>query len=207
MRRPSSLLPPEQLSAVVTALYKDAERHGWTTLSPGDRTRTYSSWIDDPRVGGILTQYMSPEAARSWIKDGPMKEYTRASRGAGRYAEWGREGGTGPTEVAVAALGEDASVVPGSAGVKPFHCHATTPNGATAYIAWGEARNFRNLLWDALRTSVQEGVTGHIVVTEPPGLVTQPDQIRAHQALTRRCGLRLHYMRETLGNAASGSSA
>lgn len=199
-----ALLPEEQLTLVVGTLYADAEKHGWDSLPLTDRSRAYSDWVEDERVGGILTKYMSPEAARSWIKDGPMKEYNRATRGTGRYARFGRHGGTGPADVALIAIGPEATVVEGSVGVKPSHCHAVTSAGDTAYIAWGEARNFRNLLWAALRASVEDGRDAHVVVMEPPGKATTTDEVLNHKALAERCGLTVHHMRERLGDKPAG---
>lgn len=195
------IVPEEQLAAVVTALYADADSAGWDTLPLADRTRTYSAWVDDPRIGGILTRYMTPEAARAWIKDGPMKEYGRARRGAGRYARFGRQGGTTAADVVRFVLRNGATVVQGSYGDKPFHCLATDGRGEINYLAWGEARNLRNLLWAALRAAVDDGLSAHIVVMEPPGLTTPGDQVKTHRALAARCGLGMHHMRETLGKA------
>ena len=83
------LLPALLRAQVVKAIYGDADRVGWQTLPLPDRTRAFNEWVEDDRIGGVLTQFMTPEQARSWIKDGPMKEYARALRGAGRYAAHG----------------------------------------------------------------------------------------------------------------------
>ncbi len=143
----------------------------------------------------MLTRYMTPEAARSWIKDGPMKESARAQRGTGRYARFGRAATTTTTIIVVrAALGPDASVLAGSEGVKPDHCIATRGDDS-AYVTWGYASNFRNLLWAALRAAVT-GRPAHIVVLEPPDRSTPTEQTRLHQALGQRCGLAVHHLRE-----------
>jgi hypothetical protein len=205
MRR-DALLPEERLARVVTVLYADADVRGWDTLPLADRSRAYSEWVEDERVGGILTKYMTPEAARSWIKDGPMKEYSRATRGTGRYSRFGRQGGTGPVDIAVTALGPAAVIIDGSVGVKPSHCHAETASGEMVYLVWGEARNFRNLLWAALRASIETDYCAHIVVTEPPGKATTTDEVLTHKALAERCGLSVHHMRERLGDKPARSS-
>lgn len=194
-----TLLPPKQLAAIVTALYADADRNGWAHLPPAERTRYYRRWIDDPRVGKILTKYMTPEQARSWIKDGPMKEYANARRGTGRYARFGRQGGTDASDVAAAALGLGAKVLDGSEGVKPPHCYATDAAGERAYIAWGHSKNFRNLLWAALRNAVADQVPAHIVILEPPGHSTPTAESAGHLAMTCRCQLHLHYLPEVIG--------
>ncbi len=196
-----ALVPEAQLDDVVTALYEDANAWNWSHLPPRDRSQAYSAWVEDPRVGAILTKYMSPEAARGWIKDGPMKEYARALRGMGRYAKFGNSGGSTTQDIIRAALGECWTLVEGTAGIKPFHAQAVNQDGALTYLAWGEARNFKNLVWAALRASVDLGVAGHVIVTEPPGTATGRDAALAHSAITKRCGLALHYVREQLGSA------
>jgi hypothetical protein len=195
-----TLIPEAQLASVVTALYEDAHAKNWSHLPPRDRSRAYSAWVDDARIGGILTSYMAPEAARAWIKDGPMKEYGRALRGTGRYARFGKSGGTTAKDIIRAALGDGWTLVEGTDGIKPFHAQASDQSGAQAYLAWDLARNFRNLIWAALRASVELGVPGHVVVTEPPGTATAREVIDGHTAIARRCGLSIHYVREQLGS-------
>lgn len=203
MSRSDALIPEAQLAEIVTALYDDAQAKNWTHLSPSDRSRAYSAWVEDERVGGVLTQYMTPEAARAWIKDGPMKEYGRALRGAGRYARFGRSGGTTAEDIIKAALGEDWAVVEGTAGDKPFHAMAVSRAGRPAYVAWGEGRNFKNLIWAALRACVESAAAGHVVVTEPPGVTTPRDVAYLQKAIAARCGLSIHYVREKLGSRKS----
>jgi hypothetical protein len=194
-----TLIPEAQLASVVTALYEEAHAKNWTHLPPRDRSQVYSAWVDDERIGGILTKYMTPEAARAWIKDGPMKEYGRALRGAGRYARFGGSGGTTAQEIIRAALGDGWRLVADSMGIKPFHAQATD-GGTTVYVAWDEGRNFKNLVWAALRASVELGIPGHVVVTEPPGTTTARDLADTQGAIARRCGLELHYVREQFGS-------
>lgn len=197
MRRPG-IIPDEQLKQVVTAIYDAAEDAGWENLSLRDRSRMYGDWVEALNVGEVLTRYMTPEAARSWIKDGPMKEYARANRGAGRYAEFGRQGGTEVIDVVRVALGPMAEIEDESERVKPFRCYARTAD-SRALVTWGGGRNFKDLLWAALKTAAEEKLAAHIVVMEPPGVTTSASDRAKHEALTRRCDLGLHYMREVLG--------
>jgi hypothetical protein len=193
------LLLPEALRAeVVRALYSDANQLGWANLGPQAKTIAFNRWIDDPRVGGRLTSYMNPEQARLWIKDGPMKEYARAMRGTGRFAEFGRQGGTSPQDIVNHALG-DGATIHGTIGTKPPHCLATSIDGMQAYVTWGDANSLKHLLWAALRAAIESNVTGHIVVLEPPGTVTPTAAADEQRAITDRCGLILHHLREVLG--------
>ena len=192
------LLPAAVRAEVVRALYADATNLGWATLGPQDKTTAFNRWVDDARIGGRLAKYMTPEQARLWIKDGPMKEFARAMRGSGRFAEFGRHGGTGPEDIVARALGPGARIV-GSLGTKPPHCRATTNLGTKAYVTWGDASSLKHLLWAALRASLDDNVDGHIVVLEPPGRVTPTATAEDQQAIAERCGLHLHYLREVLG--------
>lgn len=201
--RSDAAIPAAQLKAVITAIYRDADDADWTTLSPQDRSAWYAKWLNDPQVGGILQRFLTPETARSWIKDGPMKEYGNASRGIGRYAAYGRVGGTTHADIAAAALGPGAVVEPDTAGVKPAHCEATDASGGRKYLAWGTSSNFRNLLWAALRASVVNGIQAHVVILEPAGTATPTALMQEQRALAARCEVGLHYMTEKLGQRRS----
>ena len=192
------LLPAAIRAEVVTALYAEANRLGWATLGPQDKTTAFNRWVEEPRIGGRLAHYMTREQARLWIKDGPMKEYARAMRGLGRFAVFGRQGGTSPVEIVTHAL-RDGAQINGAVGTKPPHCLATAADGTSAYVTWGDAGSFKHLLWAALRGSTEQSVAGHIVVLEPPGTVTPTATATFHRALTDRCGLNVHYLREILG--------
>lgn len=198
MRRPT-ILPEQQHNAAVRALYEAADEAGWETLAPQDRSALYTRWVEpsDP-IGRLLAAYMTPEAARSWIKDGPMKEYARANRGAGRYAAFGRQGGTTPGDIVRHALGDEATIEHGTAAVKPLRCHAQGPERRHLVI-WGESRTFKELLWAALRAAAEAEDAPIIVVLEPPGRITPADERRRFDAIGRRCSIPVHYMREVLG--------
>jgi hypothetical protein len=206
MSRPrrDTLLPGEQLANVVKALYADAEDLDWEHQPPAERTRQYARWIRDNRVGGILTRYMTAETARSWIKDGPMKEFSRARRGAGRYAEFGQATGTSPEDVVRHALGDTWHIVDGLVGVKPFHCEAATAD-ERAFVVWGPAVNIRHLVWAALRWAVEHSGRAIVVVTDLPERPTPEDEAAWHKKMGTRCGLEVVHMRERLSPARRGS--
>ena len=52
----------------------------------------YDRWLDDPAIGGYLTRFLSRERARVWLKDVPMKEYSRARNGIGPLPIWSGAG-------------------------------------------------------------------------------------------------------------------
>ena len=207
MSRRPSLLPENQLEQVVRALYQAADEAGWETLGPRDRSQLYTRWVDptDP-VGAVVTRFMTPESARSWIKDGPMKEYSRANRGTGRYARFGRQGGTGPMDIVRHALGAAAVIESGSAQVKPLRCHAHTAERRYLVI-WGDPRGYKELVWAALRAITEDGDQVHIVVLEPPARAVPADERAKQQAIAAHCGIQLHHLRETPGTRPQAGAA
>jgi hypothetical protein len=82
---------------------------------------------------------------------------------------------------------------------------AKAADGTRAFVAWGDTDSLKHLLWAALRASIQLKVAGHIVVLEPPGTVTPTTVADEHRAITERCGLELHYLREVLGSLTPSS--
>lgn len=188
--------PQDQLQSVVRAIYADADRLGWKHMSAQRRTAQYDQWVTDPNIGGVLTGYMSSENARSWIKDGPMKEYARAGQGAGRYAKFGSTQGPTADQVVAHALGGEAVIVDGSVGVKPFHCVAKDSRGGLVYVTWGEAKNFRYLVWACLSYFAENpDARASVVVTETMAEPTTAADKTRHAAIARRCSIELKYYR------------
>lgn len=196
-QRRDKVLPPEQLERVVRAIYSDAEAMDWEHQPLGERTRQYGRWVHDDRVGGVLTRYMTAEAARSWIKDGPIKEFSRARRGAGRYSEFGQSSGTTANDVVRRALGDGWSIVDDRVGVKPFHCEVVC-GAERGFVTWGPTANFRHLVWAALRWAVDNEGRAAVVVTELAERPTPEDEMTWHKKVTERCGLEVAHMRERL---------
>jgi hypothetical protein len=195
-RADSRRVPADQIDCVVKALYAGADRLDWAHLPPQQRTAQYDKWVEDPEIGGALTSHMPRETARSWIKDGPMKEYARAQQGAGRYARFGSPKGLTSEQVVRHALGRGSRVVGDSEGVKPFHCLGASSDGEQTYLAWGEAKNFRYLVWACLNhVSQNPNANAAIVVTETMSdPTTSSEKARLH-AIATRCGVDLKYYR------------
>ena len=97
-------LPAELEQRVVTRLFQDADELDWAHLSATARSAQYAKWVQDAEVGGRLTQFMTSEQARVWIKDGPMKEWARAGSGIGKYAPLVPDAGATPAQLVHMAL-------------------------------------------------------------------------------------------------------
>lgn len=191
----SRRVPRDQVGSIVKALYAAADRLDWEHLPLNARTAQYDDWVGEPEIGGVLAKYMSTENARSWIKDGPMKEYARARLGAGRYAKFGSVSGPTAAQLVAHALGTGAEIVADSEGVKPSHCLAAVGDEVT-YVAWGTGQNLRHLVWAAINHLA--GKPDHkacvLILESLEHPAPQADKTR-HARIAKRCSLDFKYYR------------
>lgn len=193
----SSPVPKEVRDEVVRALYRQVEAMDWELLSPQQKSQQYARWIDDPAVGGRLTEFQSAEDARVWLKDGPMKEYARALDGVGLFAEFTTKRLSGPEELIRRALGEGWSIVPESQGEKPLHCVATDGSN-TRYVCWGKPGTFRDLVWAAVNKAVEWADRPMIVVSLRDGQDVNGEERRRHERIAAHCGLDVRHIHRRL---------
>lgn len=179
------------IAKVVQKLYSDAQEIDWEHLTHAEHTEWYTRWLADQSVGGVLTTWMSPEEARVWLKDGPMKEYARALAGEGTFAKYIEDHPRGPARIVEKALGNGWTVVWTTVRVKPLQCRAT--NGQqTVKVFWGPAKDFKHLLWAALKLVDERA---YLVVWDT---VSNPLQTQARDkisAIGRRCSLDVRFIR------------
>lgn len=140
---------PQHVDSVVRKVYADALELDWEHCTLREHTEQYARWLEDPAVGGILSQWLAPEDQRVWLKDGPMKEFSRALAGEGAYALYLTDHPRAPLKLVQRALGTDWAVVPGSSSVKPLQCDAMR-GSERIRLFWGPAKDFKHLLWAAL---------------------------------------------------------
>lgn len=174
----------------MSRLFTDMELLAWEGLTLPQRTKQYGEWIADPEVGGRLTTFMTPERARVWIKDGPVKEYPRAVAGIGKYAALAHGRG-GLLEIARRALGSEWTADRTTLRVKPLRAEAHKGE-ETVVLAWGPARDLKHLIWAAINAEAS-GDPREWVLTVT-GTFTRPvtaSEKAHHLRIARRCGLRL----------------
>jgi hypothetical protein len=186
---------PSQIERdVARRLYEDAQRLDWIHLSMTARRRQYAAWLEAPEVGGALTQFLSREGARVWIKDGPMKEFARATAGVGRFASFVDQTGRGPAEMIRLALGAKWTLVAGSVGIKPLHCLAAC-EAEQRFLCWGPPKDFKHLLWAALTAAELEHHTARVLIVERVGQELRADERTRFELLCRRCSLEFSSVR------------
>lgn len=191
-----SELPEPVREQVIIELYRQADELDWELLSATEKKKQYRMWIDDPRVGGVLKDYFDEHRMGTWIKDTPMKEYTRAQEGFGSMAKYARRRFPGPENLIERALGENWKLVEGSVNEKPMHCLAT--NGSQdRYVCWGRPNTFRDLVWAALNKAITMTSRPLIIVTLQDGIILPSSEISVHRAIASHCGIDVkHIYRE-----------
>ena len=190
-------VPKEIRHEVVRELYRQVETMHWELMSPQQKSQQYARWINDPAIGGRLTQFQSAEDARVWLKDGPMKEFARALDGVGPFAEFTTRRLSGHDELVRRALGEGWFIEPGSEGEKPLHCLAS--DGAKSrYVCWGEPGKFRDLVWASVRAAVELAYRPLIVVTLRDGQDVNGEERRRQERIAAHCGIDVRHLHRRL---------
>lgn len=177
--------------AIVSRLFRDADELDWGHISSGERTAQYSNWLQARDIGGELTRYMTSDEARVWIKDGPMKEWSRAVNGVGRYADLIVNPQASAASIVTKALGQNWVVQDGSLMVKPLRV-VVARDQEQAVFTWGPARDFKHLLWAALKADAEGDPRDWVLCTT--STFTRPlpaNSVRFHQRIARRCALKL----------------
>ena len=179
------------VAQIVKAIYAAAQELDWEHLTHAQHTDWYGRWLADKAIGGLLTTWMSPEAARVWLKDGPMKEYSRALAGEGTFAKYLDEHPRAPDRVVRYALGPKWSVVKDSVTVKPLQCRAACGQ-ESINLFWGPVRDFKHLLWAALMAdSEQARIVVWDTVANPLSDAEQDWLLK----VGRRCSVEVKFIR------------
>ena len=189
-----SKVPAEVRAEVIRHLYADAERLDWENLGVREKSRQYWNWLEDEAVGGKLLRFIpSQVSVRVWMKDGPMKEYSRAVLGVGPNASYVEHPRCTPESVVAAALGADWTVVPDSIEVKPARCWARSAEGK-AMVIWGKGEDFKYLVFAALELLVAGGGAASIAIVEASANPTGRAERKRMDAIADRCGARLRFI-------------
>lgn len=184
-------IPKEIESQVVSKLYADANAVDWAHLTPQQHSAQYTKWVQDPEVGGRLVEYLTAENARVWIKDGPMKEWSRSLSGVGKYANLVEGSDDTQAKLVRKALGAGWESHPDSLRVKPLRLLATKGE-EEIILTWAPASGLKHLVWAALSASAEGDARRWVLCVV--GTFTKPtpaNEKQAHQRLAQRCNLQL----------------
>jgi hypothetical protein len=187
-------IPTEVREAVIKRLYADAERLDWEHLGVAEKSKQYANWLEDEEVGGQLLRFKPSElAVRLWMKDGPMKEYSRSVLGVGPNAPYVANPRCTPESVVEATLGSECAVVPESVEVKPARCRVRGADGEKTVI-WGKSEDFKYLLFGALELLVDGSEVTCVAIVETPANPTNKADRGRMGLIAERCGIELRFI-------------
>lgn len=191
-------LPTDLEEEVVRLLYKRAAEVNWTYLPDNERTKLYRAWTADPQVGGRLLPFIGkPEDVRPWIKDGPMKEYTRATYGVGKYAPHVTKPATPVSALVDKALGPGWTVDIQTLDIKPLRVIICRPDDEEAEqrFAWAPVKDFKHLAWAAI-TAQAAGDSLPWVICAVDSFVRRvtPIQRATNERIAERLGLAIAHV-------------
>lgn len=187
-------IPRELEQKVVAKLYAEAQQLDWASMTPQQHSAQYAKWVENPDVGGRLREYLNDTDARVWIKDGPMKEWSRAISGVGKYANLVPDSDDVPTKLAQKALGPDWIVDQESVRVKPLRMVVRRDEGE-AVVTWAGARDLKHLVWAALTASAEGDTRRWILcVIETFTKPIPANEKQAHSRLAQRCNLEVKHI-------------
>lgn len=186
-------LPEELRRKVITTIYRRADELDWDGLAPADRSTWYARWLDDPDIGGALEPFLTRDQSRLWIKENPMKHYTRARSGIGSYAAYAVLSLPGPEKIARLALGPDWAPVEGSLRDKPNGCIVSNEH-ENATMFWGPPRSFPSLVWAGLNAVVDEVPTPVLVVLTRQGELQPDGEVARQQRIASLIGVGIRHV-------------
>lgn len=141
-----SKLPKHIRDDISRLVLKRAVEVGWEDLPNKRKSELYEDWAADPKIGSRLAEYIPTERIRVWIKDGPMKEYKRARRGLGPYADLVPEGKRYEELICQKVLGSGYRLLQSSIDVKPNRFDAECEHELITVI-WGNVIDLKHMVW------------------------------------------------------------
>ncbi|MFD4354292.1 hypothetical protein ACFWPX_17185 [Nocardia sp. NPDC058518] len=139
---------------VVRLIYAEGGEEA-RNLKDIERTQLYQSWTSDKRIGGRLLPFLgTDDNIRVWIKNGPMKELSRARSGVGKYKDLVANPTASVDLLVEKALGAGWTVNADSLQVKPLRVliQREDDEADERWFAWGPGRDFKHLVWAEIKT-------------------------------------------------------
>ena len=186
-----SRIPRHVREEISRSILKRAVEVGWEDLANSKRSAYYEEWAASPDIGGRLADYVPPERIRVWIKDGPMKEFKRAKRGLGPYADLAPKAQNREQEITEKAFGQDWNVVDGSVNVKPNKFDVQRDDERIT-ILWGTRIDLKHLVWAWLNHPYPEHCRLVLVNTQSEPLTSAART--KHDILANRLGTEIRYV-------------
>jgi hypothetical protein len=138
---------------------------------------------DDQADRAPRARFLSRERARVWLKDVPMKEYSRARSGIGAFSDLVTVRLPSPGQIARQVLGEGWDAVNGTVREKPNRCVISNGHDERLMM-WGPPKVLRDLVWAGIN-AIADGRQPRplLVVAAPRGDVVSESEKRRHVRL------------------------
>ncbi|MDN2495883.1 hypothetical protein FHY52_04095 [Nocardia nova] len=193
MKKNTNPIPADIEMDVVRLIYAEG---GEDARSGLEKTRLYQAWTGDPRIGGRLMPFlMTDDNVRVWIKNGPMKELTRARFGVGKYRELVRKPAPSVEVLVRKALGETGwSVSSDTLETKPLRVviHRDDDEEEERWFGWGKDTDFKHLAWRAIQVQANGDNRPWVICTvESRGVSVARD---SNERIAKRLGLTLAHV-------------
>ncbi|GAA4612267.1 hypothetical protein GCM10023108_07990 [Saccharopolyspora hordei] len=188
----SSSIPTTVRNEVISEVYRRADDLDWPALTDQERSSLYDAWVKDPDIGGKLVGHIPASRMRVWLKDGPLKEFTRARWGLGPLAHLVSRRYPGPQELVQRILGTDWSVLNASIKIKPNRCTASNFTKRTTFL-WGLSSSFDSMVTCALHAIADGQPDPLITVTIEQGRPVPKDEKAVQKKIAARIGVPLHH--------------
>jgi len=186
-----SKIPAQVREEVSRSILQHAVELGWEDLSNTQKSAQYERWANSPEIGGRLSDYIPVERVRVWIKDGPMKEFKRAQRGLGPYADLAPANKRQEEEICKRVLGASWHILEDSVEVKPNRFDAENDEMRLT-VFWGTQTDLKHLVWAFLNHTHPENSRLVIVSTQSEPTTTMS---RARNArIAERLNTRIDYI-------------
>ncbi|MFF0477490.1 hypothetical protein [Streptomyces sp. NPDC004284] len=183
-------MPADVRDEVIREVYRRIEEMDWDGMTSRQRTSTYDQWLEDPAIGGVLRRYRTPDSARYWLKDTPVKELPHARTGVGPYAKYVTSRDPSPSQIAFQAFGEGWSAEEGTLKIKPNKCLVRNAE-ASALMIWGDHKKLGALVWAGIEATVDGSPQPRIVATVPRGTRLSEGEKQRHKDLAGVAGIAL----------------
>ncbi|WP_242908025.1 hypothetical protein [Actinomadura terrae] len=176
---------------IVRRLFQEAEEIDWIYLPDQRRTETYNQWVQNPEIGGRLTEFMPAAQARVWIKDGPMKEFARARFGVGTYAQYVSNPTAGANQLVRSALGEDWEADIETRNIKPLRLRVYKGEEEVMFT-WAPFKDFKHLVWAAIKAKAEGNEMPWVLCALGSFENPIPEDMKAfHRRVAQQCQVRV----------------
>lgn len=184
-------ISPKLQEKIVRRLFGQAEEVGWIYLPDHERTALYREWVADPEIGGRLTDFMSADDARVWIKNSPMKEFARARFGVGTWAQYVSNPAAGANELIRSALGDGWEADMQTRQIKPLRL-LTYRDEEEVMFTWAPFKDFKHLVWAAIKAQADGNETPWVLCVLGSFESPIPEDKKAfHRRVGQRCQLKV----------------